>query len=129
MTLFFFNYYTPDGCTLDHVGCDFDTFECAYIDAFRSMVAIGAELLVQQEDPASHRIEIADQAGSVLTDLRFDEVFRRRRAVHWTQAQHDALRATLDHNRRLQTELRAACEKARGTVSVARETLRRATQA
>lgn len=122
---FHFDFHDTDGALRDGVGCEFDTFELAYLDAYRSMVRIGADLILEQRDPSSQRIEILDENRLPLATLSFDEVFRRRprrsAAVSYTP-----LAALIEDSRRLGAEIKLACVDARASVADARRTLERA---
>lgn len=123
---FFFHYHTPYATTRDDIGCSFKTLELAYLDAYRSMVEIGAELLKRHRNPSAHRIEIADADGRSLMDLHFDEVFRPKRSRSDYIAEADILRLRVDKFRKLRQDLDRACRAARTSVEEAHEVLRRA---
>lgn len=128
MPRYFFNFLGGSDSAADEIGCDFKDLDLAYLDAYRSMVRIGAELLLEQKDPSQQRIEITDDVGTVLMTLPFDDVFRRRSARHPAVPDSARLRAQIESSRRLGHDIRAACAAARASVAVARETLDRANE-
>ena len=126
MPQFFFHYHSPQGVTRDEIGCDFQTLEHAYVDAYRSAVDLGAEMLKAHKNPASHRIEIANTQGEMLMELRFDEIFRRER-VSWSYtSQALVFRERLQKFYMLRDEMNTMCIVARANVEKAHEVLRRA---
>lgn len=131
MPLFFFHYHTPETSTYDDTGCDFETLELAYLDAYRSAIDLGAEILKAQGNPASHIMEIAGHDGRVLTELRFDEIFRPER-MSTTEfrrsfdAHKQAFRERMATFHSLRDSMVEACIVARENVAKAHEVLRRA---
>ena len=128
MPRYFFNFLGGDQAAEDDVGCDFGSLDLAYLDAYQSMVRIGADLLLEQKDPSRQSIEITDDRGTVLMTLPFDEVFRRRPPRHATAPYGDKLRTQIESSRRLGHDIRAACAEARASVAAARATLGRANE-
>lgn len=63
----------------DEDGLEFSDLDAAYLEAFRAARDIWQELLVEGEDPQLYAFEIADDAGQVLIDLPFIEVFGSKR--------------------------------------------------
>lgn len=126
MPRFFFNFLGGADSAVDEIGCEFGDLELAYLDAYRSMVRIGADLLLEQKDPSDQRIEITDDVGTVLMILPFDDVFRRRSSRHLPVADSTRLRSQIESSRRLGSDIRAACAEARASVAAARATLGRA---
>ncbi len=126
MPRFYFNFLGSDDSAADEFGCEFNSLDLAYLDAYQSMVRIGADLLLEQKDPSNQRIEITDDGGTVLMTLPFDDVFRRRSSRHQAGPESDRLRTQLESSRRLGNDIRAACIEARASVAAARATLDRA---
>ena len=128
MTRFFFNFRGGSDDAVDEVGCEFDNLDLAYLDAYQSMVRIGADLLLEQKDPSQQWIEIADRDGTVLMTLPFDEVFRRRRTAPTSSPYGVKLKNQMESSRRLGNDIRLACAEARASVAAARATLDRANE-
>ena len=126
MPRYFFNFLGGDEASADEVGCDFASLDLAYLDAYQSMVRIGADLLLEQKDPSLQSIEITDDQGIVLMVLPFDEVFRRRPVRRGAAPDCVRLRLQIESSRRLGHDIRAACAEARASVAAARATLGRA---
>lgn len=129
MPRFFFNFLGDADSAADNVGCEFATLDLAYLDAYQSMVRIGADLLLEQKDPSVQRIEITDDGGVILMTLPFDEVFRRRVKRRSTSSVSAGLRTQIESSRRLGSDIRNACAEARASVAAARATLGRANEA
>ncbi len=128
MPRYHFNFCGGDDDAADEVGCEFRNLELAYLDAYQSMVRIGADLLLEQKDPSVQRIEITDEGGVVLMTLPFDEVFRRRSSRRTALPDSVRLRTQIESSRRLGSDIRAACVEARASVAAARATLGRANE-
>lgn len=126
MPVYHFNFCGGGEDATDEVGCEFGSLDLAYLDAYQSMVRIGADLLLEQKDPSLNRIEITDGGGVVLMTLPFDEVFRRRPSRPPTPPDSAKLHSRIECSRRLGKDIRAACGEARAAVAVARATLERA---
>ena len=134
MPQYFFHYKTPDGYTRDDVGCSFASLELAYLDAYRSVIDIGAEVLKRQENPALHRIEIADDAGHILMEISFSEIFqgKNRRSTSPNQLRERQRILLADYRRlrnksfQLRDDIAAICDSARLSVRKAHELLERA---
>ena len=125
MPVFYFQHHSPSHTMRDDIGCDFASLELAYLDAYRSMIEIGAELLKMQEDPSGHRIDITDHGGHLLMDLSFSEVFQKRRPPR-RGVERGALKAKLQRFRELRGEIEDVCLSARASMATAHELLRRA---
>lgn len=125
MPRFFFDFLGGESVR-DGVGCEFESLELAYLDAYRSMIQIGADLLLEQKDPSRQRIEITDGRGVVLMTLSFDEVFQSRGGRRLPDATFLEIRLAFESNRRLRGEIQEACAEARANVALARATLGRA---
>lgn len=128
MTRYFFNFRGGSDEAADEVGCEFENLDLAYLDAYQSMVRIGADLLLEQKDPSLQWIEIADEEGLVLMTLPFDEVFQRRRMTPASSLHNVKLKRQIESSRRLGNDIRAACAEARASVAAARATLGRANE-
>lgn len=128
MPRYHFNFYDGRGAAadVDEIGCDFDNLDLAYLDAYRSMVRIGAEMLLEQKNPSMMRIEIVDGSGRMLLTLPFDEVFAQRVKPAPTRTSREELRRRFETSRRLTAEIRGACAMARTSIAVARVTMKRA---
>lgn len=126
MPRYFFHFRGGSDGVTDEVGCDFGNLDLAYLDAYASMVRIGADLLLEQKDPSLQRIEITDERGLVLMTLPFDDVFRRRSTRRTPPLDGARLRSQIESSRRLGSDIRAACVEARASVAAARATLGRA---
>ena len=113
MPRFYFNFLGGDNSAADEFGSEFDNLNLAYLDAYQSMVRIGADLLLEQKDPSNQCIEITDDGGTVLMTLPFDDVFRRRSSRRPAVPESDRLRTQLESSRRLGNDIRAACIEAR----------------
>lgn len=126
MPHFYFNFLGGEDNAADEFGCEFESLDLAYLDAYQSMVRIGADLLLEQKDPSNQRIEITDGSGTILMVLPFDDVFRRRSSRRPAVPASDRLRIQPESSRRLGDDIRAACIEARASVAAARATLVRA---
>jgi hypothetical protein len=74
MFRFFFNYREPSGYTVDDSGVEFDTFELAYLDAFKTAREMWPEVMARRVDPRGCAFEILDGAGNLLAILNFKEL-------------------------------------------------------
>ena len=126
MPRFYFNFLGGEDSAADEFGCEFESLDLAYLDAYQSMVRIGADLLLEQKDPSNQRIEITNDRGTILMILPFDDVFRRRPSRRPAVPENDRLRIQIESSRRLGNDIRAACTEARASVAAARATLGRA---
>lgn len=128
MPRYFFNFLGGVDSAADEVGCEFGSLDLAYLDAYQSMVRIGADLLLEQKDPSYQRIEITDEVGTILMTLPFDDVFRRRASRRAPPFDNTRLKSQIESSRRLGTDIRAACAEARASVAAARATIGRANE-
>lgn len=132
MPLFFFHLRSPAGCDEDEIGVELDGIESAYLEAYRTVPALSAEMALAGAIPHRHTFEIVDQSGNLLMEVPFSEVLDRgrgptapaltasfRRAVTTMQRtaeliisireERTALRATLAETKRLLALARQAC--------------------
>lgn len=127
MPIFYFHHHSPDSTLRDDMGCRFASLELAYLDAYRSMVEIGVELIKRQENPSRHLIEITDAGGRALMELHFSDVFRGRGGTRYRELQAIAeLRERIARSRQLRDDLRQMCVTVRASVERAHAMLARA---
>ena len=104
MPRFFFNF-TGDGVeAADDLGCEFDSVEAAFVEAYHGMIGIGADMLLEREDPGDLAVDIVDESGEVLMALTYGEVCQRR--PRYFSSTNETVRASTDIRRllRLQVE-------------------------
>lgn len=117
MPLFFFHLRTPSGTDQDDLGIEFPSLECAYLEAYRAIPDLVAELLREGSDPLIPIFVIADAGGTTLMELPFAEAVRGRPRRPRSREQR---------SRRLSGEINALIASARETVQRSRELLARA---
>ena len=127
MRRYFFDFHGGNNEMRDEEGCEFADLDLAYLDAYRSMVRIGAEDLIEQRDPSANRIDIRDENETVLITLAFDEVFRPRKGERPARSGWESvLQLQLQRSRSLRDELGLVCATARLSIANARMTIERA---
>ncbi|MDR7035823.1 MULTISPECIES: DUF6894 family protein [Methylobacterium] len=132
MPCYHFHLRTPEGLEWDAEGVPFDTLEEAYLDVWRGIETIAADLLRGGTSRAAllrHAFEIADTRGRFLMEVPFAEVLglggparrppplsvrkantevaRTRRLIVSVCQERDALYATLSETHALLARLRA----------------------
>jgi hypothetical protein len=126
MPRFYFHLRGPAGRDDDDIGLDLAGMEAAYLEAYRAIPALSAELAYEKTCPTRYTFEITDAGGNLLMEVPFSEVLDRgRRPIPPTSAstfrkaaaemertadligsineERVALRATLTETRQLQT--------------------------
>jgi PAS domain-containing protein len=81
MPRFYFHLFSADGCQRDEIGFDFADAEAAYIEAYRTIPRIAADLLEKGSDPMGAAFEITDEKGSILFQIPFTERVRAQRTA------------------------------------------------
>ncbi len=76
MPRFYFHLLSIDGRQRDDIGFDFADAEAAYLEAYRTIPAIAADMLEKGHDPMGAAFEIADERGRVLFQIPFTERVR-----------------------------------------------------
>ncbi|GJE49964.1 hypothetical protein GOFOIKOB_3005 [Methylobacterium tardum] len=77
MPRFYFHLRGPNGLERDYTGLEFASIEAAYLEAYRTVPGLGADLAAQRMDPARYVFEITDPAGRLLMEVPFTEVLNR----------------------------------------------------
>jgi len=77
MPHFYFHLRTPAGWERDDTGLDFVGLEAAYLDAYRTIPKMAADLVRRKRDPLRYAFEITDEAGQLLIEVPFSEVLDR----------------------------------------------------
>ena len=80
MPQFFFNYREREDCFKDESGVEFDSFEMAYVDAFRAASEMWPELMARRVDPCTCGFDMFDSKGNLLAVLNFKELLENCRA-------------------------------------------------
>lgn len=75
MPAFYFHLRTPIGLEIDDKGLDLADFEHAYLEAYRAVPTVAADLVLENCNPYRCAFVIADAAGRTLDELPFAEVF------------------------------------------------------
>ncbi len=73
MPIYFFHLRGPAGLERDESGIDFPNIEAAFLDAYRTIPALSAELIGDGLDPFRYAFEIADGDGNPLLEVPFSE--------------------------------------------------------
>lgn len=76
MPRFFFHLLSSDGRHRDEIGFDFANAEAAYLEAYRTIPALAADMLERGCDPMAAAFEIADEKGQVVFQIPFTERVR-----------------------------------------------------
>jgi len=76
MPRFYFHLATPAGRLVDDVGGECASAETAYLEARQSALEIYAEAMRRGEPPVKNCFEICDEAGAVVIELPFTELFK-----------------------------------------------------
>lgn len=79
MPWFYFHLRGPKGLERDDTGLEFASLEVAYLEACRSVPAMGAELAYTEKNPARYAFEITDVSDTLLIEVPFTEVLDRGR--------------------------------------------------
>ena len=126
MTQFYFHLSTPDGFERDEFGCEFESLEHAYIDAWTAALEISIDMLRQREDPSRFRFEVTDGEGLLLTELPFVEVLKPGSTPRFAGSP-SSLRVAerLKRTRELQSEVNAGLSQARMSLQSLRALLNR----
>ncbi|MHB2210787.1 DUF6894 family protein [Methylobacterium sp. CM6257] len=74
MPLFYFHLHGPRGLERDDAGLELSGIEAAYLEAYRAVPAMSADLAQGKENPARYAFEIADASGNMLMEVPFTEV-------------------------------------------------------
>jgi hypothetical protein len=75
--LYFFNLYN-DVITQDHEGTDLADDEAAIALAMKEARAMAAESVTRGHLTRHHRVEVANEAGEIVRNVRFDEAVEIR---------------------------------------------------
>lgn len=127
MPLFFFDLVTPTEVERDLMGLSFVSLDEAYLSASQAALEIAIDMLRKRENPSRYQFAVRNEHGAVVLELPFSEVLQPGRAAkpHDPVHIHKRLKANLDRNRALKSELVAAVAQTRRTLT---ETLREATR-
>lgn len=136
MPWFFFHLRSPKGLERDDLGLEFPSLEAAYLEAFRTVPGMSAELAFQKLDPTPYTFEITETGGRLLMEVPFTEVldrgrqpaaspsaelFRKGRAamertaglLKWLRRERAMLEAKLSETRRLLAASERAARRSR----------------
>lgn len=78
LPLFYIHMHTPDGLEEDDLGIEFPDIECAYLETYRAIPEMVADLIRQGVEPSGHAFIIANAAGAVLMEVPLSEPLRIR---------------------------------------------------
>jgi len=119
MPHFYFHLRTPASWERDDMGLDFVGLEAAYLDAYRTIPEMAADLVRRKRDPLRYAFEITDEAGQLLIEVPFSEMLDKwhkpRRPVMPALAQKaqaemertvHLIAALVDERKALETSLR-----------------------
>lgn len=79
MPWFYFHLRGPKGLERDDTGLDLAGIEAAYLEAYRTVPGLGADLTAQEMNPARYAFEITDGSDLLLMEVPFAEVLDRGR--------------------------------------------------
>ena len=79
MPVYFFHLRGPAGLDRDETGVDFADLDAAYLDAYRTVPTLSAELIRNGSDPFKYAFEIEDGDGTLLLNLPFTETLHAGR--------------------------------------------------
>lgn len=89
MPRFHFHLRTPDGLEPDLDGLDLPDLDAAYLEAYRAIPSLSADLMSDGSNPLVHAFVIADARGREVMEVPFTERLRDRRQLE----QSDPVRA------------------------------------
>ncbi len=76
MPLFRFHLHALSGIEFDDTGLEFPNLETAYLEAYRSIPGMAADLMRSGVNPLAYAFEITDAAGRMLIEVPFSEALR-----------------------------------------------------
>lgn len=124
---YFFDLVGPGDRQVDDVGLRFSDLDAAYMDAHRAIDEISLEMLRSRIDFRRYRFEIRDESGRLLMETPFDERLRGS-VVRPAPDLNDLsvrIEATLEHNRRLRSEIAGGLHQARAGIAKLHTTVQR----
>ncbi|MBV9996655.1 MAG: hypothetical protein JO127_15735 [Caulobacteraceae bacterium] len=126
MGLYFFDLVSRAERSEDEHGCEFESFEAAYLDAHQAVLEMSSDMLGRREDPMSHRLEIRDRDRRLLAELPFEEALQPSRPAFRDRFGELHARLSAMHRERmaLGAEVAAGIRQARDTIEAIRATLR-----
>ncbi|HEY1735648.1 MAG TPA: PAS domain-containing protein [Methylovirgula sp.] len=95
MPRFYFHLRFPDGYQRDEIGFDCAHAEAAYLEAYRTIPRMAADLLEKGSDPMRAVFEISDEQGAALFQIPFTERVRPPRPVTAAPTNFRSARANL----------------------------------
>ena len=126
MPRYFFDLASPGAVERDELGIEFDDLDMAYLDAWRAVAEISAEMSGEGRDPSRLRFDVRDACRRPLLDIPFGEMTKpcRLRPPPPSAAVLAAVAIQRARSDELKAQLRVVVAEAEATLDVSRETVR-----